>query len=174
MSTEPHSAEEKIVGLIARHQAELHRYILSLLPDRMLADDVLQETNLVLWRKAAEYDPAQSFLPWALTVAFYQVKAARRDAGRDRHVFDDSLVEILAAEHREADPREGDLEQALERCLRELPERQRQLILARYEPGASVRELAEVHKQTPTALSLSLLRIRKALESCVERKIALS
>ena len=50
MSAEPHSAEERIVGLIARHQPEIHRYVLSLLPDRMLADDVVQETTLVLWR----------------------------------------------------------------------------------------------------------------------------
>ena len=173
MSAEPHSAEERIVGLIARHQPEIHRYVLSLLPDRMLADDVLQETNLVLWRKAAEYDPAQPFLPWALTIALYQVKAARRDAGRDRHVFDDSLVEILAAEGREAEPQAGDLERALEACLQELPEKQRQLILARYEPGSSVQNLAAERSQTPTALSLTLMRIRKALESCIERKLAL-
>jgi RNA polymerase sigma-70 factor (ECF subfamily) len=172
MSAEPHNPEERIVGLIARHQAELHRYILSLLPDRMRADDVLQETNLVLWRKAAEYDPAEPFLPWALTVAWYQVKAARRDAGRDRHVFDDSLVEVLAAEHRAVDPAEGDLEIALEHCLGELPERQRQLILARYAPGASVQDLAAERRQTPTALSLALMRIRKSLESCIERKLA--
>ena len=172
MSAEPHNAEEKIVGLIARHQPEIHRYILSLLPDRMLADDVAQETNLVLWRKAAEYDPAQPFLPWAFTIALYQVKAARRDAGRDRHVFDDSLVELLAAECREDHP--GDLDQALEKCLQELPVRQRDLILARYAPGSSVQELAAARNQTPTALSLALMRIRKALETCIERKLATS
>jgi RNA polymerase sigma-70 factor (ECF subfamily) len=171
MSAEPHSAEERIVGLIARHQPDLHRYILSLLPDRMLADDVVQETNLVLWRKAAEYDPAQPFLPWALTIAFFQMKAARRDAGRDRHVFNDSLVEILAAEHP-AETTGGDLEAALEKCLGELSENNRRLILARYQPGASVQELAAERKQTPTALSLALLRIRKALETCIERKLA--
>ena len=172
MSAEPHNAEEKIVGLIARHQPEIHRYILSLLPDRMLADDVAQETNLVLWRKAAEYDPAQPFLPWAFTIALYQVKAARRDAGRDRHVFDDSLVELLAAECREDSS--GDLDRALEKCLQELPERQRELILARYAPGSSVQDLAAARKQTPTALSLALMRIRKALETCIERKLATS
>jgi RNA polymerase sigma-70 factor (ECF subfamily) len=170
MSAEIHSPEERIVGLIARHQPEIHRYILSLLPDRMLADDVAQETNLVLWRKAAEYDPAQPFLPWAFTIALYQVKAARRDAGRDRHVFDDSLVEILAAECREESA--GELEQALERCLHELTQRQRELILARYAPGSSVQHLAEQRGQTPTALSLALMRIRKALETCIERKLA--
>jgi RNA polymerase sigma-70 factor (ECF subfamily) len=170
MSAEPHNAEEMIVGLIARHQPEIHRYILSLLPDRMLADDVAQETNLVLWRKAAEYDPAQPFLHWAFTIALYQVKAARRDAGRDRHVFDDSLVELLAAECREDSS--GDLDRALEKCLQELPERQRELILARYAPGSSVQDLAAARKQTPTALSLALMRIRKALETCIERKLA--
>jgi RNA polymerase sigma-70 factor (ECF subfamily) len=172
MSAEPHNAEERIVGLIARHQADLHRYILSLMPDRMLAEDVLQETNLILWRKAAEYDAGRPFLPWALAVAFFQVKAARRDAGRDRHVFDDSLVEILAAEQRETEAGAQDMETALEACLRELPERQRHLILARYQPGASVQDLAAEHRQTPTALSLALLRIRKALEGCIERKLA--
>jgi RNA polymerase sigma-70 factor (ECF subfamily) len=125
MSAEPLSAEERIVGLIARHQPEIHRYVLSLLPNRMLADDVVQETNLVLWRKAAEYDPGQAFLPWALTIAWYQVKAARRDSGRDRHVFDDSLVEMLAVEHRESDGRETELETALEKCLGELSETSR-------------------------------------------------
>ena len=162
------------MGLIARHQPEIHRYVLSLLPNRMLADDVVQETNLVLWRKAAEYDPAQPFLPWALTIAWYQVKAARRDSGRDRHVFDDSLVEILAAEHRESDGRETDLDAALEKCLGELSESNRRLILARYTPGASVQDLAAERKQTPTALSLVLMRIRKGLETCIERKLATS
>lgn len=171
MSAEPHNAEELIVGLIARHQPEIHRYVLSLLPDRMLADDVVQETNLVLWRKAAEYDPAQPFLPWAFTIALYQVKAARRDSGRDRHVFHDSLVEMLAAECRE-DAGNASLEHALETCLQELPERQRRLILARYAPGTSVQALAAERNQTPTALSLALMRIRKALETCIARKLA--
>lgn len=174
MSAEPHSAEERIVGLIARHQPDIHRYVLSLLPDRMLADDVVQETNLVLWRKAAEYDPDKSFLPWALTIAWYQVKAARRDSRRDRHVFNDSLVEILASEHPGADSGDADLDAALEQCLGELPERQRRLILARYAPGASVQDLAAERRQTPTAVSLALMRIRKALETCIERKLATS
>ena len=66
----------------------------------------------------------------------------------------------------------ADLDQALEKCLQELPERQRHLILERYAPGSSVQDLAARRKQTPTALSLALMRIRKALETCIERKLA--
>lgn len=170
MHGKPDNAEEHIVGLIARHQPEIHRYVHSLLPDRMLADDVVQESNLVLWRKAAEYDPAQPFLPWAFGIAFNQVRAARRDSQRDRHVFDDDLVEILAAEaHDAADAH--DVSEALESCLGELPPKQRKLILERYQPGASVQDLAAAISKSPTALSLALLRIRKSLELCIERKL---
>ncbi len=172
MPAGPHNAEERVVALIARHQPEIHRYVLTLLPDRMLADDVVQETNLVLWRKAADYDPDRPFLPWALTIALYQVKAARRDSGRDRHVFDDALLDSLASEAHDSAAGGAELEAALARCLAELSEKQRRLILARYSPGASVQGLAAERRQSPTALSLALMRIRKALETCIERKLA--
>lgn len=166
----PANPEETMVALIATHQAAIHRYVHSLLPDRMLADDVVQETTLLLWRKAAEYDPSQPFLPWALTIALFQIKAARRDAARDRHVFDDALLDLLAADAAAATSR--DLDAALEHCLAKLPASQRQLILARYQPGASVQEMAQARRQSPTALSLALLRIRKALESCIDRQLS--
>jgi RNA polymerase sigma-70 factor (ECF subfamily) len=170
MMEQPRNPEERMVGWIASHQAALHRYILSLLPDRSLADDVLQETNLVLWRKAAEYDDSRPFLAWAFTIARYQVMAARRDASRDRHVFNDQLVELLADEH----PTDNDvtpLEEALQTCLGRLPDHQRALILARYEPGGSVQDLAKAHAKSPGALSILLLRIRKSLEDCIERQL---
>lgn len=170
MSESPRNSEERMVGWIAGHQAALHRYILSLLPDRGLADDVLQETNLVLWRKAADYDPGQPFLAWAFGIARFQVMAARRDAGRDRHVFNDQLVEMLADEHPNDDATTP-MQEALEDCLGKLPPHQRELILARYEPGSSVRFLAEVRSQTPGAVSVLLLRIRKVLEDCIARKL---
>lgn len=159
-----------MVGWIAGHQAALHRYILSLLPNSSLADDVLQETNLVLWRKAADYDPTQPFLAWAFGIARYQVMAARRDVGRDRHVFNDQLVDMLADEHADDDATRP-MHEALENCLGRLPHHQRELILARYEPGATVRFLAEARSQTPGALSVLLLRIRKSLEDCIERQL---
>jgi len=44
---------------------------------------VLQETNLVLWRKADEFNEEMSFVTWACAIAKFQVKAQRRDMQRD-------------------------------------------------------------------------------------------
>lgn len=171
MPSGPLDPQENLVTLITRHQAALHAYILSLLPNRAKADDVLQETNLVLWRKAAEYDQNLPFMPWACRIAFYQIKASRRDEARDRHVFDPGLLELLASED-DSDPETTTaLDHALRDCLDQLPGEKRELILHRYQPDCSVNEMAAERNLSPGALSVQLHRIRQMLESCVEGKL---
>ncbi len=171
MSANPNTPEENIIALITGSQGSLRAYIYTLLPDPALVDDILQETNLVIWRKAAEYEPDRPFMPWACRIAFFQVKAARRDNFRDRHVFDSELVDILAAEGETSPDSTGDLDIALRDCLAELPEQKRQLILSRYHPDSSVKDLAASRSETPGALSVELHRIRRVLESCIRGKL---
>ncbi|MGC4017166.1 MAG: sigma-70 family RNA polymerase sigma factor [Luteolibacter sp.] len=173
MEHPPANSEEHLVALITRYQGELRGYIQYLMPaDDRLVDDVLQETNLLLWRKAADYDPERSFLPWARGIAFFQVKSARRDAARDRHVFDSDLIDQLAAEDFDDDEEASVLDHALQECLGQLPPERRTLILDRYRPESSVGGLAVARGQTPNAVSMELHRIRHLLESCVERKLS--
>ena len=77
---------EELVGQLTACQGKLYGYIMSLLPDAHQARDVLQETNLVIWRKAAEYEAGTNFGAWVSRIAFYQVMAHRSRQKRDRHV----------------------------------------------------------------------------------------
>lgn len=174
MATHPQDSQENLIALITRHQAALHAYILGLLPNRSRADDVLQETNLVLWRKAADYDPSKPFLPWACGIARFQVKAANRDATRDRHVFDPQLLELLATEEVPDLESTAAMDRALSECLEQLPGGKRELILRRYHPECSVHEMAASRQMTPGALSAQLHRIRQMLEQCVAGKLSSS
>jgi RNA polymerase sigma-70 factor (ECF subfamily) len=171
MPSQPRDPQENLVALITRHQAALHAYVLSLLPNPALADDVLQETNLVLWRKAADYDQSKPFMPWACRIAWFQVKAARRDASRDKHVFDSDLIDLLASEDDSDLEGTISLDRALGDCLDQLPQEKRELILHRYQPNSSVHEMATTRNLSPGALSGQLHRIRLMLEACVERKL---
>ena len=171
MAPSAHTVEENIIGLITKNQGSLRGYIYTLLPNPALVDDILQETNLVIWRKASEYDSTRPFMPWACRIAFFQVKAARRDNSRDRHIFDSELVDILAAESEADSSSTGSLDSALRDCLSKLPENKRDLILSRYHPDSSVKTLADERQETPGALSVELHRIRRVLESCIRGKI---
>ncbi|HEX8912323.1 MAG TPA: sigma-70 family RNA polymerase sigma factor [Humisphaera sp.] len=163
---------EQFLGLLTAHQSSLYAYIVSLLPNRQQADDILQETNIVLWRKAEEFREGSSFLAWACQVAYFNVLSHRRRMSRDKHTFGDDLFDYLA--ERQCDRAEAteDRAKALRRCLDKLPPKHRQLIEARYQPGASVRRMADERKTTEGALSQSLYRIRANLLECIKRSVA--
>lgn len=130
--------------------------------------DVLQETNRVLWRKAATYDPARPFLPWALAVARFEVLAHRKRQARDRLVFDDALVGAIADEFERQSPEGGEL-RALERCLQKLPQAQRTLVESRYVEGDSVNVIAARQGRAANAVSAQLYRVRRLLAECLDR-----
>ena len=85
-------------------QLDLLVYITSLLGHTYDAEDVLQETNLALCRKAAEYDPRRPFIAWAKSFAKYEVLKYRTLHSRDRVVFNDEVFEHVAACLEETPP----------------------------------------------------------------------
>jgi RNA polymerase sigma-70 factor (ECF subfamily) len=171
MSSEGH--EEQIVQQIAGCQDRLFAYILTLVPHRDLARDILQETNLVLWRRRAEFVAGTSFSAWASKVAFFQVLAYRRDRGRDRHVFfSEKVLALLADEVQEDLDSLADRRGALQKCLGKLTERQRWLIAQRYSSENSIQVIAEITGQTASAVATAVYRVRNALRNCVTRTLA--
>lgn len=164
-------ATDRFVQQLTSEQMGLFRYITALIGDPDEAGNILQETNLVLWRKASEFVPGTNFGAWARTIALWQVKASLRDRGRDRHVFSLALISQLA-EHSAAS---ADLEprrRALRRCVQSLDQNDRELLRERYQTGSSIQEISQRLQKSPSAIKSGLFRLRKSLRICVERRIA--
>ena len=94
--SDPHSIAPEFVTLLTNSQSRLYAYILSLTGDREQAQEVLQETNLVLWEKVATFEIGSNFIAWSFRTAYYQVLAQRKRISRNRIVFDDELIGGLA------------------------------------------------------------------------------
>lgn len=163
---------ENFVQLLTAHQGILFSYIRSLLPDSALVQDVLQETNLVLWRRSEEFEPGTNFVAWACKVAYFQVLAFYRDNKRDLMIFNIELVSMLAKQNEEKLAGSQDVQQALTSCLAKLPEQSRQLIQKRYAPGGSVQSIAAEQGRSVGAISQMLYRIRQLLQECVQKTLA--
>jgi RNA polymerase sigma-70 factor (ECF subfamily) len=164
--------QDQFLRLYAEHEPALRAFVRMLVPSLRDASDVMQEVAVVLWQKFADFDATRDFRKWAFGVARYEVLSFLRDRGRDRHVFDDALVNKLADEAAVGEPRHDAQREALESCLHKLPEPQRVLVLAAYAKGARMDELAELRGQTAMSLYKMLHRIRQALLECVRRSIA--
>ena len=157
---------------VTRSQRTLYGVLWSLLRDAHDVDDVLQETNAVLWQKAHEFDDSREFLPWALKIAQMQVLAFRKRRQRSRLSFDDQLVASLVDQSIQDAEQIERRRRALGECLKKLSDEHRRLINRRYEPGGSVNELAAEQGKAPKAVSEMLRRIRSSLLDCIERTLA--
>ncbi|HEY2760412.1 MAG TPA: sigma-70 family RNA polymerase sigma factor [Pirellulales bacterium] len=165
-------SNKQLMLLMVRHQRQILSYIYSLVPNRHDAEDLLQETSLVVCEKFAEYKPNTNFLAWACQIAFWRVRAARQKFARSKLIFDD---EVLQAVGRTALSEFGELNArhaALERCLKKLDARARALVMARYEPGGTVDSAAQRTHRTVEAAYKALSRIRKLLMDCVTKHLS--
>jgi len=163
---------DTFLRLFAEHEPAVRTFVRSLLPSRSDASEVMQEVAVVLWQKFAEFDASRDFRKWAFGVAHYEVLTYLRDQARDRHVFDDALVNRLADAAAAAEPRHDAQRDALEACLEKLPPAQRELVLCAYAKGTRIDGLAVQRGQTPMSLYKVLHRIRQALLECVQRQLA--
>lgn len=158
--------------LITQHQRALYGYILTLVASRELADEILQQTNLVLCRKIDEFDGRASFITWACRIAQFEVLAARKRSGRDRHVtLSDELLSQLS-DRSETIAGEVDARLPLLRaCLDELPSNSRALIEGRYDSGGSVESVAATAGRSAGGVRVALHRIRMRLLDCIQLKL---
>lgn len=164
-------SEKEFISHITDWQNDLFSYLFTLLGDLHDSRDVLQETNLVLWRKMADFEPGSNFGAWAKRCAYYEALKFRRARQRDRHLFDDDLIALLVDEHELPGHDEEERRLALRDCLAQLPEQQRQIIDRRYRAEIPVRQLAAEFGKKESAIKMAMKRIREALEVCIESKL---
>lgn len=166
------------VALLARYDQQIRRYIAMLMHSADAIDDVMQETAIECWNKFATFtsqgdpDDPQEFVRWANVIARYKVLSWQRDRARDRLVFQDELVHLLADTVEDEWDRLESERQAVEDCLQKLQPPHRQLVLSVHSPGNSVAEVARQTGQKPRRLYTVLNGLRKQLLLCVQNRIS--
>jgi len=171
-ATAPHDPSEGFLRLWTHHEPELRAFVHACIPRAAEVDEVMQEVSLVAWRKFPTLEDHAHFPRWACLIARYEILMARRRHARGRLVLDEDIVAKLAEEGaEEMSVRQRQLE-ALDGCIAKLPRERRELALAAYAPGASMKELAAQLGRTENSLYQLLARIRQELLRCVERTLA--
>src|SRR3954452_18259454 len=89
-------ARKQLMALMTRHQRQVFSYIYVLVPNRSDAEDLLQETSLVICEKFQEFEPGTDFVAWACQIAYWRVRYARQKFARSKVVFDQDIVEVVA------------------------------------------------------------------------------
>jgi RNA polymerase sigma-70 factor (ECF subfamily) len=156
--------------LLAEHQSRLYGYIHSLVPDLNHADDLFQQTAMVLWDKFDQYDRGRRFFPWACGVARFEAANFARGLARQRRVFGHDLNLLLIQAHEDISDEElADRREALSRCVSKLPDPDRALLAECYTDAGGVPAAAARRHRSTHSVYNSLRRIRQALYQCITR-----
>ncbi|WP_425398950.1 sigma-70 family RNA polymerase sigma factor [Aeoliella sp.] len=165
---------ELFTELSGRYQLQVLGYIYATLHNLDDAEDVYQQTSIIMWDKFDEYEVGSDFLKWACTVARYEVLNFLRTAkNRPRYFSDEYIQQVAELPSGHDSGRLESRQQALNGCLRRLRNRDQQLIERCYGGATKIHEVARQLGRTPESVYTSLRRIRRTLHECINRALAL-
>lgn len=159
--------------LVERHQERIYGYLLGMVCDRAMADDLFQETFVrvidAMQRRRGSYEQQGRWLAWVMRIA----RNTTLDHLRRRKKWTDvddrldggrSFWDELPAETVPADEalHRADQHDWLLACIDRLPPEQREVVLLRQETDLTFREIAEL---TECSINTALGRMRYALKN---------
>jgi RNA polymerase sigma-70 factor (ECF subfamily) len=160
--------------LLLQSSRPLFGFIYSLVQNLSDAEDIYQETALVLWRKFDEFTPGTNFTAWAMRVARLSVLKQVSAKRKERLYFSDELIDSIAQTClNKVEGERGLRASVLENCLEKLADKDKKLIAKCYAPDRNYSEIASSEGRTLNSLYQAVSRIRKSLFECVERTVAL-
>ena len=156
-----------------QNERRLYAYILTLVPHRADADDVLQETSIVMWDKFDPAAPPTEFLAWGRKVAYHKVLDHYKKSGRARARLSQAFLDRVSEAAASADACEADARRdALARCVERLQPKHRDLLARRFADGATTQSTSEQVGRSVEAVYKSLAKIRQTLFDCVQQTLA--
>jgi RNA polymerase sigma factor (sigma-70 family) len=154
--------------LIHRHKSRVYSYILLIVKNQELAEDIFQETFIKVIRslKRGKYVENGKFISWVLRIAHNLVIDHFRREKQQGTVSNDSMdVDIFNSPKFSEDTIEDQMVNSqilseVKELIKDLPEDQQQVIYMRHYMGLSFKEIAD---QTNVSINTALGRMRYAL-----------
>ena len=136
------------------------------------ADEILQDCKVAMWKHFGSFAEGSNFRAWARTFATHHILNYRRSSKkRPSTGLEAEFIEAVAGEiEQRADQLDARAE-ALQGCLRKLPEAHRKIVVWRYYEDCGVEEIATKSERSVEAVYRLLSRIRGVLNDCVSRAL---
>lgn len=159
------------IQLFLKEEPVLRAFFWSATGRAEAVDDLLQETAAVLWGKWDEFDRSKPFRRWSLGIAKLEVLKWRQRLARSKESLSEEAVERLseaAQEHAEEVDRRHLF---LTECLQSLSESCWSVLNMKYGQNMHIAGIADRLEKSVAAVEMILVRTRRALRDCIDRKI---
>jgi len=150
-------------------------YVLSIVTDRKLAEDIAQQTLLIAYRKINSLEDPAAFPAWLRGIARLEALSAIRKQGRELAMEPDAIQQMdeVYRQFEEQLPAES-WEQRfhlVQECYEKLPETLQTVCRLHYFEDLKAREIAHALTLNLNAVLKRLERARVAIRDCVQRRL---
>lgn len=169
--------EGKMVQLLIAHQSVIRGRVIAMLPGKTEVDDIIQEINLVIWKKRESFEQNTNFKAWVNSIVRYEILTYWRDQQRSKEFTFPEDIFNLFIEESSSQIEQIDMDSrlsALRHCLSTLRLEDRALILQRHISDQSITELSQKTNRSSNSLRVTLHRIRASLRLCIGKRAAQS
>jgi RNA polymerase sigma-70 factor (ECF subfamily) len=163
--------------LVRKWERSLRAWLAACGPPGVDVDEVAQRSFIAAFSRLDEYRTGTDFGAWLFTIARFQLKA---EATRLRRVADyharyglDLLQRELDGRHNEGPELDEVRLEHLRKCVESLGEHLTRFITWRYEEEIPLDEMASRSGRSIAAVKKQLWKIRRTLQECVERRMAI-
>lgn len=164
--------DSEIEARIESIQSDLRGYIISLSGHGHDCDDILQETNLFLWDRRADFRPGSNFKAWAFKVAYFKAMANRRDqVRRGEVVFSEDIAQRISCQAETYFGSRPDTVTAMRHCLAKLSTEHLKLVMVKYQQRKPLTSYALQVGKSIDSIHKAISRIRQNLRICIEKEL---
>lgn len=151
---------------MAANQRRLYGFIYAMIPNHSVAEDIMQETTLVMWEQYDQFQEGTNFSAWGIGIARNIVLRYCRKQKRQFLIFDSQVVENLMDQSQVFES-EGDQIEALRNCFKKLKAADQELLKKRYFQKLSIQAIAETVNLSTSRLYRIMAGIHNLLLKCI-------
>ena len=174
------TSDEALIGAIAardrramqalytRHNVRIYRFVLRLTNDSSLAEDIVSEVFIDVWRGAEGFKVKSRVSTWMLAIARHKTLSALRRRS-DEQLDEDAAAAIAdPADDAETTANNRDRSAIVQRCLSQLSALHREVLDLVYYHEKSVDEVAEIVRVPANTVKTRMFYARKRMQTSLE------
>lgn len=175
------SSDEALIGLIAegdkramqvlyaRHNVRAYRFILRMTGNQSLAEDLVSEVFLDVWRQAENFELKSQVSTWLLAIARYKALSALRR--RNEEQLDDQMAAAIEDTSDNPETAVGikDRNNIVQQCLTQLSSAHREVIDLVYYHEKSVDEVAQIVGVPPATVKTRMFYARNKMADLLKQ-----
>lgn len=162
---------ELFLSLLMANQRSISSYISILVPCFEDANDILQETIAVMWKKFDQYAAGTDFAAWGVKIAYFLILHYRRDKTKKIVFFNEDLFSQINAVAEQKYGQSDEKLKALRSCIGKLDMPERHILELKYEMNNSVRSIAQRLGKSIQSTYRLFSKVHLLLHNCILRQL---